>query len=278
MISFYLFVILKAMPSWSNSFTTLESPDDFLTISASFGVSDETTSSTRYHYENDQRGDEPFVIIQRTISGSGECHWNGRYWNVPPEHAFICLVPETSSYYFSSEATKPWRFSWLNFYGPLALLLCDALRKARGPVLPLPSRSTAHACFRDLVAGAEARTPQDTSAVSLASFTFLTEWKRLLDQPQGQTSDVIDTVIRICQARFRERLGIKEIADQANLSREHLTRIFSERVGISPARYLRNLRADAAREMRRSTDTSWPETALRCGFPSVKALRHALAE
>lgn len=266
------------MPLWSNSFTTLESPDDLLDISASFGVSDETTSSTRYRYENDQRGGEPFVIIQRTISGSGECHWNGRYWNVPPEHAFICLIPETSSYYFPSEATEPWRFSWLNFYGPLALLLCEALRKAHGPVLPLPSRSTAHGCFRDLVAGAQKRTPRDASDVSLASFAFLTEWKRLLDHPQTQTTDAVDTVIRICHARFRERLGIKELADHAGLSREHLTRLFSERVGTSPARYLRNLRTDAAREMRQSTDTSWAETALRCGFPSVKTLRHALAE
>lgn len=258
--------------------TTLNSPDDLLHISALFGEPEEIVSSPRYHYKNDQRGDEPFVIIQRTISGSGECHWNGRCWKVPPEHAFICLVPETSSYHYPAEATEPWRFSWLNFYGPLALILCESLREARGPVLPLPSRSPAQARFLDLVTGAHARSPRDPSDVSLASFAFLIEWKRLLDHPHAQTTDAVETVMRICNARFRERLGIKELADQAGLSREHLTRIFSHRIGISPARYLRNLRANAAREMRQFNDTSWAETALRCGFSSVKALRHALAE
>lgn len=256
----------------------VDPPESFLQISAPFGALDESVSSTRYHYENDRRGEEPFVIIQRTTSGSGECHWDGRDWSVPPEHAFVCLVPERSSYYYPAESTEPWRFSWLNFYGPLAILLYEALRKTYGPIISLPTRSTPHVCFRDLVAGTQERTSRDPFDTSLASFAFLTEWKRFLDQPCPQTADAVDAVIRICHARFRERLGIKELADQAGISREHLTRIFSERIGISPARYLRNLRTKAALEMRQSTDSSWAETALRCGFPSIKALRHALAE
>jgi AraC-like DNA-binding protein len=167
-----------ASPSTSDA-----SPDLAMTMSAPFGQLKDSAFSSRYHYENDQRGNDSFVIIQRTTTGRGICRWQERDLSVPPETAFICLVP-----------------------------------------------------------------------------------------------DPVEAVIHICRTRFREHLGIKEIADQAGLSREHLTRIFTARMGTSPARYLRNHRVDAAREMRRFSDATWTETALRCGFPSVKALRSALSD
>lgn len=86
----------------------------------------------------------------------------------------------------------------------------------------------------------------------------------------------MEAVARICRARFREPLGIKELAAHAGLSREHLTRIFTERTGISPARHLRQLRVAAAREMLDHSGMTLKETALRCGFPSAKSLQHAL--
>lgn len=252
--------------------------ESLLTISIPFGEAEASATSSRYVYNNAQRGPERFVIIQRTHSGWGRCRWKKKSWDVSPGQAFLCLVPESSSYGYPATAKEPWRFSWLNLYGPLAVILCTALREEHGPVLPLPDRSTAQRCFQDLITGAQQRLPRDPADASLAAFTFLTEWKRLLDHPDTRNTDPVDAVIHICRTRFRERLGIKELADQAGLSREHLTRIFSARVGLSPARYLRHLRTNAAREMRQLTGASWTETALRCGFPSVKSLRRALSE
>lgn len=266
------------MPSQPKNFIKDTLGKSLLSISAPYGESESSAASTRYRYDNAQRGEEPFVIIQRTISGDGLCRWRDRDWAVPPEHAFICLVPEASSYCYPPEAEAPWHFSWLNFYGPLPVMLCAALREERGPVLPLPSRSKAQSLFSHLVAASQQRPPRDPADISLASFAFLTEWKRLLDRPEAQTTDPVDAFIQICRTRFREGLGIKELADQTGWSREHLTRTFTDRMKISPARYLRKLRTEAARDMQQFSDVSWTETALRCGFPSVKALRRALAD
>lgn len=254
-----------------------EFPGDNLIISTPFGHLAESVHSSRYYWQSDLRGNQQFVIVQQTLSGIGSFTLKGDTSAVPVGHAFICLVPETSAYYLPEASSTPWKFNWLNFYGSLALQLCRHLRDTYGPVLPLPLRSTPGAAFHALVTRAEQRLARDPHDTTLASLNFLVEWKRLLDHPQMRSTDPVALVKRICQTHFREPLGIKELAARTGLSREHLTRIFTERTGTSPARYLREIRAHAARRLLRHRGMTLKEAALRCGFPSTKALHRALS-
>jgi len=250
--------------------------NSLLGISAPFGQGFQRVTSARYSWDNQQRSDEQFVIIQRTIAGQGIFSWEGGCWSVPPEHAFLAVVPEDSSYHYPEAAAGPWEFSWVNFYGPLAALLGRGLRTWHGPVLPLPKRSAACAAFDSITAKAERRVVSDPHDISVECYAFLVEWARQLYHPKE--SHPVEMVMSICRARYREPLGIKELADEAGLSREHLTRIFTGQTGLSPARYLRGLRVEAARRMLKNDAASLKETALRCGFSSVRALNRALAE
>lgn len=252
--------------------------ENFITIATPFGDLRERRSSSRYFWDNSQRGADPFVIIQRGLSGSGLFTWEGKSWEVPPDHAFIAIVPEHSAYGYPAEAKVPWEFSWLNFYGPLGTRLCREIRSLFGPVLALPSSSAAGKAYDILINKARQRTPINPFDLSLACYGFLIEWARQLNEPAASTRDPVDTASRICQTRFREPLSVKELAWEAGLSREHLTRLFTERHGMSPARYLRQLRTEEARRMLVTLGTSLKEAALRCGFPSARALSRALAE
>lgn len=250
--------------------------NSFLRISATFGCVRQRVSSARYHWDSSQRGEEQYVILQRTISGEGVFTWEGRNWPVPPEHAFVSLVPEQSSYHYPGSAAEPWVFSWLNLYGPLAAMLFRDLRQMHGPVLPLPRRSQAAAAFEHLTAQAAKRDILEPHDASLACYAFLMEWSKQL-KPSHKKADPAETITRICQARFREPLSIKELATETGISREHLTRIFTDRTGISPARYLRDLRVRAARQMMETDNLPLKEVAMRCGFVSPRALNRALA-
>jgi len=253
-----------------------ESNDSVLWMSAPFGQVGQRVNSARYHWDSSQRGEDQYVILQRTISGEGVFTWEGRNWPVPPGHAFVALVPEQSAYHFPAAAAEPWEFSWINLYGALALMLFRELRRMHGPVLPLPRRTRAAALFEHLTAQAARRDTLEPHDASLACYTFAMEWARQL-KPSFRKADPVETITRICQSRFREPLGIKELAGETGLSREHLTRIFTEQTGISPARYLRDLRTQAAREMRETENLPLKEVALRCGFASPRALNRALA-
>lgn len=253
------------------------SPNRLLEISIPFLQGHQRANSARYLWDNSDRGDDQFVILQRTISGRGVfCH-AGETLDVPPGYAFLAVVPEPSRYFFPAGAGEPWVFSWLNFYGALALELCCDLRRRHGPVLPLPLRSPAGTVWQSLFARLEKRALADPHDAAIATFTFLLEWDRQLGHPHVGKSDPVETVKTICHTRFRESLGIKELAAETGLSREHLTRIFVQSQGVGPAGYLRRLRTQSAREMLKDGRYTRNEIALRCGFPSGRALNRALA-
>ncbi|HEX8373013.1 MAG TPA: AraC family transcriptional regulator [Chthoniobacterales bacterium] len=251
-------------------------PSDSLHIAMPLGNASETAHSPRYFWDNQRRANDPFVIIQRTRSGCGTLYWDDRTWQVPPNHAFIAMVPETSSYGFPADGGEPWNFSWLTIYGSLGVRLFKDFREMHGPVLSLPETSSANALFNSLVAQAERRVVQEPSDATSACFLFLMEWKRLVEMPGRRDADPVEKAMRICQSRFREPIGIKELAVQTGLSREHFSRLFAQNTGVPPALYLRGLRLEAARGVMAAGGTL-KEAALRCGFPSPNALKRALS-
>lgn len=257
-------------------FETMPLDSNKLIISLPFGDCNQSVNSTRYRWDNLQRGNVPFVIIQRTFEGEGLFEYEGVSRPVPRDHAFIAIIPEPSIYCFPKTATDPWNFAWVNFYGSFGVALCREFQKTFGPVLPLPGRSTAGAMFLKLVGMAQSRDFLDPHETSAACYGFLMEWARHLTHPLERESDPVETAIALCTSRFREPLGVKELAAAAGLTREHFSRIFAERTGLSPARYLRHLRVDAAREMLRRQESPLKEIALRCGFPSVRSLKRGL--
>ena len=250
---------------------------DALLMSAPFGNDSQSVNSPRYCWDNARRGEERFVILQWTLEGTGGFTLEGKSWLLLPGEVFIALVPEESSYCFPKHTTEPWKFAWLNFYGAFAISFVRKFREIYGPVLPLSPHSVAGAMFLRLAQVAEMRAFPDQFEASMACYAFLMEWTRQLTRPANQNCDAVEMAITLCRSRFREPLGIKELAAATGLTREHLTRIFTARTGLSPGRYLRNLRMAAARQMLESHDVPLKEVALRCGFASVRSLTHALA-
>lgn len=250
-------------------------PDEDLLITFPFSLREQTTATPHYRWENDARGKDPFVIIQRTNSGSGIFEFEGKKWALPEGHAFIAIVPESSVYYYPREAVAPWSFSWLNFYGNLGISLMRDFRRRHGPVLPLPGRSVAGELFLKLISN-EPRS--DRYAVSADCYRFLMEWASELSRPSQQKGDPVRLALAICSQRYRDPLGVKELASATGLTREHFSRLFTEKVGVSPARHLRTLRLEAALRLLKIKGITFQEAALRSGFPSPRSLRQALQE
>lgn len=247
-------------------------------FSVPFGEGPSTVSSPRYAWNNATRGKDEFVIIQGTLEGEGCFEFRGRRWPLKPGEAFIAIVPEASEYYYPKQAQEPWKFAWINVYGTLGVSIFRQFREQFGPVVPLPRRSAAGMQFLRLAELANAGKLPDPHKTSAECYAFLMEWWHQLTEPMMQLGDPVQVAMSLCAARFREPLGVKEMAAQTGLSREHFTRVFAERTGQSPAGYLRELRVNAAREMLRGQDAPLKEVALRCGFSSVRALKRALEE
>jgi AraC-like DNA-binding protein len=233
---------------------------------------EERVLSPRYRWDCAKHGDIPFVIIQWTLSGEGRFQTRDGVHPVPRDHAFVAVVPEPSTYYYPPEGREPWVFGWLNFYGVLACDLFLKFQSEFGPVVALPGRSAAAASLRRLLAAAASL---DRAQVSLRAYAFLLDWWQEASQPVGAAGDRLDRATRFCQGHFREQLSVKQIADEAGMSREHFSRIFVRRTGETPAAFLQNLRLTEAVGLLRDTHLPLHEIALRSGFYSARHLMRA---
>ncbi len=232
----------------------------------------EIVSSSRYRWNCWDRGSNPFVILQWTLSGEGVYEGKEGRFQVSADHAFIAVLPEQSTYYYPPEQKEPWIFSWFNFYGPLA---CDLFLKFKaqfGPVVPLAPRGPAATYLRRLYVKSARAEASDRFQTSLQSYAFLLEWWREALQPPRRPEDRLAHALRFSREHFREAVGVKELASEAGMSREHFSRIFTERTGESPSDYLQRLRMREATQLVQDTDLPLREIAMRSGFYSERHL------
>jgi AraC-like DNA-binding protein len=243
-------------------------------LSVPYMRQEEKASSPRYRWNNWERGDRPYVILQWTLSGEGRLDCDQGTLRVPEDYAFVVLVPERTAYYYSPESREPWVFGWMNFYGEFACEIFRALRSQFGAVLSLPRRSAAASSLRRLLAYVSNPRESNRWQVSLQAYAFVLEWWRQVSQPQRRSEDRLEWAIRFCRERFREPLAVKEIADQAGMSREYFSRIFAARMRETPAAFLRRLRLNEASILLRETRLPLGEIAMRSGFYSGTHLMH----
>lgn len=83
-----------------------------------------------------------------------------------------------------------------------------------------------------------------------------------------QNSKVLQ-IIELMEANLAEPLSLIEIADDVDLSRRQIERLFRQEMGRSPARYYLEIRLDRARHLLMQSSLPVVEVAVACGFVSA---------
>lgn len=249
-----------------------QSLDDF-TFHISHYSSRETRDSSRYRWDNSAWPDRNFVIIQQTLSGAGIYENKAGPHRVGPGQAFLAIVPERSIYYYPAGSPESWTFRWLNMRGSFAHSFWRAFRDEFGSVLSLDHASSAHRHLDELFHLLDGGPKADPSEQSELIYSFASVWQRELREVTTRPRDPLREAVAFCERHYRLPIKVKEIAENVGLSREHLTRIFQERYGVSPAAYLRRLRVTMARQLLESTGHPLVEIARRTGFQDARQLR-----
>ena len=78
--------------------------------------------------------------------------------------------------------------------------------------------------------------------------------------------------------RHRENLSLGDVADEVELSRERLSRLFHESLGITFSEYLVQVRLTTAREFLSDTDNTITEVAYDSGFQSLSQFNRSFAK
>lgn len=65
------------------------------------------------------------------------------------------------------------------------------------------------------------------------------------------------------------------LAEKLSISERHISRLFKERTGTSPARWIERVRVDHSRHLLERDDLPMAGVAAACGFASVDTMRQA---
>ena len=90
--------------------------------------------------------------------------------------------------------------------------------------------------------------------------------------PAAQQSLVRDTIEHV-MGHLAEDLSAVVLAARVGVSERHLSRLFLAEVDLTPSRFVRRMRTEAAANLLVSTDLTMQSIAQRCGFGTAEALR-----
>lgn len=96
------------------------------------------------------------------------------------------------------------------------------------------------------------------------AFLYLVE--RLWMERPAPRPDVVETTLQYLHGNFTRAINLTVLATVARVSATHLAHRFRSRMGISPMRYLQQLRVEAGKRLLSTTDLSIQDVARRIGF------------
>jgi transcriptional regulator GlxA family with amidase domain len=90
---------------------------------------------------------------------------------------------------------------------------------------------------------------------------------------QTAERDGLRTVQRWIAEHPADDLSVARLADRAGMSVRHFARSFADEVGVTPARYVEQVRLEAARRLLEEADDGVEAVARRCGFGTAETMR-----
>lgn len=105
-------------------------------------------------------------------------------------------------------------------------------------------------------------------AASAAAYRVLTRFyaAAAVQQDQEKLPQVVETALKMLQQDFAFLDGIGDLAQRLEVSQEYLTRTFRTHVGMTPGKYLNQVRLEHAKLLLRQGDHNVAFVADACGF------------
>lgn len=235
-------------------------------------VAEQHTAGIHYDFDNRVRqSDAEVLVVEHVISGNLRFECAGKEVLIGPSQAFIFAHGEASRYWIDTTLCDCVEVRYAAFIHPPSGLSAAALRVRLGQVFELPKRSEASEALLHLIETYRSGRTTGRFANSRLSYDLL---MRLLTwSTQEETvQDPIERTREWLLDHYTQAVGIKEVAYHIGISREHLTRQFSERFGETPGSMLGRLRMERAEQLLRLTYLPMQEVARRSGFGHVDTL------
>jgi len=251
---------------WGVRFQTIQAMNAFPCLQV---IVAERQSNRAYRYEGRFRSSEKHCLFKFTLAGEGRFRTGRKEYRLLPGHGFLCEINDpATSYYYPPNGRFPWEFVYINFIGTTATAMTREFVNRFGPVFQLPADIGFIPEITDWQRynRQEPRiTPADGARIIANLFTALSQSKVILDRfdagfmlAQKTRGLVRKNPPKVC--------SVKLLADQLNVSREHLSRVFKEQTTQTLRQYLMRHKMIEACRLIKETRLTHKEIAAEMGY------------
>lgn len=192
-----------------------------------------------------------YTLIHYVVSGTGTFHARGGVHTVKAGQAFLILPGETTTY--EASAHDPWQYRWVGFDGELS---ADFFRLP--PVFTPDSE-----IFSRLE-----RINEDPSVAEYRLSAELLGLYASLFAAETDRNPHVQRVENYIRSTYMYPVRIEQIANQLNLDRRYLSRLFKKKTGRSMQEFLMDVRLEESTGLLRQ-GYSVAETAHLVGYEDV---------
>lgn len=204
------------------------------------GIGMHHITSHDYHWDNRVRKNS-YVLLQYTISGKGSFQTPDHTYPQQTGDLFLVQVPGDSQYSLPDDS-EYWDVLYLEFSSECLPLLYH-IHLSCGPAFHLEASSTLPEQMKQLYADAISNQLASVFDNSKAAYAFLLDLADYaLENPALSSPRVTLAKNYLDSNYYNTDLNLDEVADAVGLSKYHLCREFNHLYGISPGKYLANLR------------------------------------
>ncbi|MDF2721977.1 MAG: AraC family transcriptional regulator [Paenibacillus sp.] len=191
----------------------------------------------------------------------------------------FCMFPGYSYAYKHVVGETPLKMVWITFNGPVSSTLVSKAGYTEAiPYLRQVMTKQLHEAMQQLFVPATNgfKRQLELQAALFRIFGCLTPSEESA-VPANGPDYWIPKSIEYMKTHYMERINVQNVADYIGIHRVYLSKVFTKKVGMTPMRFLEQLKMEKAMELLRTTVYTVSEVALAIGYPDPYTFTHAFS-
>lgn len=210
------------------------------------------------------------AVIHYVTKGYGTFKFNGKVYTLKQGDIFILLKGMKVEYVASID--DPWEYYWIGFSGSNANEYLNRTSITNSCVANCKENSKIPQIILNMCEISKTYNPSSSDDILLLKelysllYALIEEFPKPFEYKDKELHTYIQDALNFINSNYMNSITVQEIADYVNLSRSYLYKMFIKNLGISPQRYLINLRMYKATLLLKGTKLPIGEVASRVGY------------
>ncbi|MGL1892441.1 MAG: AraC family transcriptional regulator [Spirochaetaceae bacterium] len=218
-------------------------------------------------------------VIKFTLSGSGIIIKDGREFKINKGQGFIWEIGDESiSYKFPKDAETPWEFFWFHFRSKMGKSLVEEIIHQKGAHFELPLDDKALVKIINFIDKSIKTQDIDIEATYgsniINSFleSIIYRHNSVVENKNDLT--ISDKAKKYIKDNIKKDITVIDIANYLQISREHLTRVFSYALGVTPSFFIKQEKLELGKYLLLTTDQTVKEICFNIGIYNTDRFRN----